>query len=85
MIDNMKGAMNCPHCGSVTRTHEGHSRHMLSIICPRCGSVGWADNSAGIISAALDVCERQQRQPGQDAEFWRRLAGSVRKGLTMLQ
>lgn len=35
--------------------------------------------------AALDVCEHMQRQPGQDAEFWRRLAGSIRKGLTMLQ
>lgn len=36
------------------------------------------------IIATLELCERMQRHAGQDAEFWRRLAGSIRKALTMI-
>lgn len=77
--------MRCPHCGIVTHTREGHNSYTLSIICPHHGNVGWTDNSAGIMSAALAVCEHQQRQSGQDAELWMQLADSIRKGLTVLQ
>ena len=30
----------------------------------------------------LDVCERRAAQGGADAEYWRRLAGAVRKAAT---
>lgn len=36
------------------------------------------------LSAALTVCEHMERAQPNEWEFWRRLAGTIRKGLSKL-
>lgn len=38
-----------------------------------------------LLRGALAACERLQRAQPTNAEFWRRLAGSIRKGLTLIE
>lgn len=77
--------MTCPHCSRATSTRQDR-RYTLLIVCPSCGPVGWKDDPRGIMSAALEICDRNAaaaRVLAHDGEFWRRLAGSVRKALAV--
>ena len=60
----------CPHCGQQN-------------CCAMAGAATSAPASL-LLDAAMRVCEARTRSDPANAEFWRRLAGSLRKARAMI-
>ena len=72
--------MRCPECKG-TGNRAGFTR--ADDDCGMCNGSGQIDQNEHVCNLFLAHCEARASQPGPHAEFWRRLAGSVRKAASM--